>query len=130
MKNYFSKILASGLILSVFLATALCCNVFVSSSAEANTGMKDMPGCHMNKGKFDTSSQDKDNSCCKPQLQADNPVKISFNLTHIINDFSPLDVFIHQQIGLKEKFNLAYLDGPPGPVSEIPLYLITHNFRI
>lgn len=129
MKQCLSEILASGLILSVFLATVLCCNVFVASS-EANTAMKDMPGCHMNKGISDTPSTDHDNSCCKPQLHADTIVKASFNFTQIALDFSVVDIFTYQPTALKDKFNLAYLDGPPGPTSEIPLYLITHSFRI
>lgn len=131
MKKHFSKILASSLILTVFLATVLCCNpqsVQASTVSVSNTSMEDMPNCPERKGKASTPA--KVNDCCNPQLQAEHPVKISLNFPQIVNDLFSVHIFVYKPVVLKEKFNLAYLNGPPGLASDIPLYLSTHNFRL
>jgi len=117
---------------TVFLATVLCCNPQLAqakSSTGVDVAMKGMPSCHAAKGKSSAPVK-AEKDCCKPQLQADHPVKISFEFSQLVSDLSLIDVFIDHKILLKEKFNLAYLNGPPGLASEVPLYLFTHNFRL
>lgn len=122
--------MASGLSVTVFFATVLCCSfsgVAQASGTLANIE-KPLPACHAQSGKTNVPAQEGD--CCKPQLQAEQSARTILSATQIVTDLIPVEFLPQQIFALKGKFNLAYLDGPPGPVSETPLYITVHNFRL
>ena len=132
MKKVSSKILASGLILAVFLATVLCCNFSVAAQSNGSHCLVKKPEtststCHYCKTGTKSKSE---SSCCLKQLQADQPTQISLNFQQVDTSHTPLDVLPQTNPFLKTKFNLAYLDGPPGPISNTPFYILSHSFRI
>ena len=132
MKKYFYKILTSGLILTVFLTAVLCCHCLKTAEAGYFPGLmnvaKPMPACHAHPGK--TGGPAQADHCCNPQLQADHPAKIFLKIPQTVNDFVLLSILFPQQFVFQDRFNLACLNGPPGPISDPPLYILSHNFRI
>ena len=136
MKKYSSTILNFCLIVTVSLATVLCCP-FSAKQAMATSGFsvnmskaeKAMPACHSQRPKADATKKGDCSCCLNKQLQADQLGKISFNSALILSGYAFLNV-LPQSLVLKTKFNLAYLDGPPGPISPTPHYIHFHNFRI
>ena len=135
MKNYFSKVVGSSLIIAVTFATVLCCH---PSSAASITNTAEAKSSHDFKlakkvilvcrhCKPNTSNKT-DKTCCIKQFHAVVPNQIS--LTTNILQLSVIRHLDQQGYFLQSKFNLAYLDGPPGQTSQIPLYILTHHFRI
>lgn len=139
MKKYFYKILMLSLTLPVALTAVLCCRISGTSVAQASlspsTAKKNqetMPACHAharNKGKASLPAQGHC-SCCIQQLQADLLTKFSFTIKPSLTAFVFSDSRPHERLVLKSKFNLSYLDGPPGPVADSPLYIHFRNLRI
>ncbi len=71
-----------------------------------------------------------ESKCCFQQLQAEQPVLISFNFSNTVINHVSFNVFSIQPGVIKSKYNLAYLDGPPGPISVAPRYISFRSFRV
>ena len=133
MKKPLPKILASILVLMVFTATVLCCwpvKALAGHSPDImGKAQSHMPACH-HKNKS-TPSDDNEKTCCHQQLQAIQETQSSLksNIPQLFAG-SPLAGIPPQTYFQKSLFNLAYLDGPPGPVFETPFYILSHSFRI
>ena len=132
MKKYFCKILTFSLIPAIFSAAVLCCPYLKTAEAGHFSCLlnveKPMPACHAHHGKADATA--KTENCCKLQLPADHPPKISLNIPQTVNGLVLLNILFPQKFVLKDQFNFACLDGPPGWESDPPLYILSHNFRI
>ena len=135
MKKYFSRVMSSSLMIVVAFATVVCCHpsstASTASTAEAKSShdlkfaRKGMLVCHHCKP---STSNKTDKTCCIKQFQAVVPNQISLNTN--IPQLSFIRHLNQHGYSLQSKFNLAYLDGPPGQTSQIPLYILTHHFRI
>lgn len=126
MNKMFAKI-TSVFTLSVFLmAAVLCC--CTQQSVHASTEKK-LPACHAQKAKADSPVKTDCSCCTSKQLQADSNAKVTLQAPSVnaMPIAALLEVDIHHLI--KQKFNLAYLDGPPGLLSEVPLYLLFRSIR-
>ena len=137
MKKYISKIINLCLILALSLATVFCCNSSATQAAAASHSSvvmakteKAMPACHRHRNQTPIPTKSDCSCCINKQLQADQPIRISFYAPQIVIGYSSLAILLQQQLVLKAKFNLAFLDGPPGPISDSPLYIHFHNIRI
>ena len=129
MKKYFSKMVTAALIPTLSLATILCCDLSVIKVAKAAEST--MPACHRPKAKAAVPVKSKCDCCAHKQLQADVPTKASFQIPQTpVLGYAFLDILSASSVVFKSKFNLAYLNGPPGPISESPRYIHFHNFRI
>ena len=138
MKKYFSKVIGSNLIITIAFATVLCCHPSSTASAASITNTAEAKSSHDFKlakkvilvcRHCKPGASDKtDKTCCIKQFQAVVPNQISLN-TDILK-LSVIHHFDQQVYFFQSKFNLAYLDGPPGQTSPIPLYILTHHFRI
>ncbi len=131
MNRSLSKIAVFSLILTFSSASILCCH----SKAEASSlsslikAQQALPPCHTHKAKTSTPVKNNCDCCVTKQSQADSPISLSSNVPQVMLGYLSSN-FSLTQVCIKNKFNLAYLDGPPGPIAEIPLYLQSHNFRI
>jgi hypothetical protein len=124
MKIRFQKLSVLALV-AVFVVSAIVCCCFTRTVQADEV----LPACHQSaQGK--KASHDQECECCKSKLQADYLSKVSFNAVLSVLDFSPLEFLLQSCSVIPSKFHLAYLNGPPGPTSEIPLYVHFHNFRI
>ena len=138
MKKYFSKMVGSSLIIAVAFATVFCCHPSSVASAASTTNTAETKSshdfklakkvilvCHHCKP---STSNKTDKTCCTKQFQAvvPNPISLNANILQlsVIRHLDQPAYFFHS------KFNLAYLYGPPGQTSQIPLYILTHHFRI
>ena len=137
MKKQFLAIVNFCLIVTVSLATVLCCNFSATQTAAVGRSSvvmskmeKAMPACHAQRNQADAPMRTDCNCCISKQLQAEQPTKISFNPAPIFSSYALLDVLSQQSFAPKAEFNLAYLNGPPGPISDTPLYIHLRNFRI
>ena len=129
MNKTFSKVLSLGVIFALGLAAVLCCDLSKKVNA-AETGSKHCSAClipHTNKAQ--TPSQD-NGSCCRPKLQAYSLNTVSLNIAPSLTGFTPVILKSEQTIALKTNFNLTFLHGPPGSISDTPLYIDFHNLRI
>ncbi len=120
MKNKaFAKAGVSFLIITVFFAYTFCCSF--SSLAQAERGCQ---ACHQH------TASTKDH-CCKTQYQADLPSSFSYNKAiQSATVFASLESLVDPISFPRAKFDLAYLDGPPGPISNTPFYIQFRNLRI
>ena len=132
MKRNFPKIINSFLIPIVSLAAILCCNLSVIRTAQAGHSVavaetEKLPPCH--RQQKTESPAKKDCTCCiQKKVQADLPAK--FSLVPQSFDYLAVSVLAQPVALLKDDFILLYLNGPPGPTSDIPLYIRLRNFRI
>ncbi len=118
---------------ALVVAVVLCCCTNQTAHAFTVKAEKAMPACHMHKqAKADAAPPaTTDCACCTSKLlQADGIAKIvlvppSF-IPHvfIVVASLPINSFI------SVKYNLAYLDGPPGIDHDVPLYIKHHSLRI
>ena len=138
MKKYFSKIVSLSLILAVSWAGVFCCQLFKTPLAEAsdssaalpNTGQA-MPSCHAKKeGKTSTPVQSDCGCCAAKQLQTNASPRISLFIPQTTIEYVLLNVFFQPLASFKEKFDLAYLNGPPKSASDTPLYISLRNLRL
>ena len=136
MKNFFRKtvILSSAFMLA--LATVVCCNMAMAKAGGDNvsTGTMDksMPACHSHRTKPSSPVQS-DCNCCltKKFLQSDSLTKISFyHPSQVILGYAPISVLPQPCSVVKSSYNLAFLDGPPGPLADSPLYIHFRSIRI
>jgi hypothetical protein len=97
----------------------------VHSVAAAET--EKLPPCHRQQ-KTESPVKKDCNCCIQKKLQSDLPVKFSL----VPQSFDYLTVSALPQLValLKDDFILTYLNGPPGPTADTPLYIHFHNFRI
>ena len=129
MKKYFSKISISFLILTFSLASTLCCHSFAATSSSVKTD-RALPACHAHKNRSESPVKGTCDCCVSKQSSADSAVNFSLRVPQILLGYLSLNMLSSPFSPVKTKFNLAYLDGPPGHYSEIPLYLKSHAFRI
>ena len=129
MKTYLSKIAVSCLILTFSLASTFCCHSF-AAMVPSSIKIERVPACHTHQDKTSTPVKGTCDCCVTKQLPADSADKISLNIPKVIIGSLSSNILAVQFCPLKTKFNLAYLDGPPGPVAQSPLYLQSHNFRL
>ena len=137
MKKYVFKIVIPCVISTLSLVTVLCCDFSGMQVAEAGSSSivlkkeKAVPLCHASKVDKKETPNQKNCSCCKEKrIQADLPTNISLNTYKTIIDYVALSLLPEQVAVFRAQFNLTYLNGPPGPISDIPLYLHSHNLRI
>ncbi|MCR4337887.1 MAG: hypothetical protein NUV91_08810 [Candidatus Omnitrophica bacterium] len=97
-----------------------------SMLAKAQTSM---PACHAQEAKAATPTK-QDCTCCLKQLQADYPVPTASVVPQFSKSFLAVNFSQDSFCALESKINLAFLHGPPGSLSDIPLYLRLRNFRI
>ncbi len=136
MKKTISNIVGSILILPTALATILCCNFSGIAQAKSASAMfskteSAMPSCHANP--LHQSNSTKSNAlCCHVQLQANLLTKFSLDTLPTVSNLFPTDLILTHSAILKNKFNLAFLDGPPvpGSVFETPRFIHFRNIRI
>lgn len=126
----------SFLIPMISLAAVLCCNFMGVNSAEAGklsvalSKAEKLPPCHKQKEEPPVSDQ-RDCNCYKEKkLQADLRAQSSIPTAQEVIGYLSFHVSPQYAMPFKNKLTIAYLDGPPGPVSDTPLYLTHHNFRI
>ena len=129
MKKYFSKISISFLILTFSLASTLCCHSFAATSSSVKTD-RALPACHAHQDKAAAPIRGACDCCVTKQLPADSTANISLNIPKVTFSYLSSNILSNPFSIIKTRFNLAYLDGPPGHYSEIPLYLKSHAFRI
>ena len=130
MKKYLTKITVSSLILTFSLASTLCCHSFAATTPSSIKTEHAMPSCHAHKNKAAAPVKGTCDCCVTKQLPADSAANISLNIPKVILGDLSSNILSNPFSIIKTKFNLAYLDGPPGPISDIPLYIQSHNFRI
>lgn len=138
MKKYPLKIAVFYLIPALFLANLLCCHFPGIKSVQAadfrSVSMlkteKAVPSCHAQPNKTPAPVKRECSCCITQQLQADPPAKISLHIPQSIIGYLSVSVLPSAVFVLKDQFNLAFLNGPPGPISKTPLYIHLHNFRI
>ena len=128
MKTYLSKIAVSFLIVTFFLASTFCCHSFAATTPSSLKTQHALPAYHAHK--TSVPAKGTCDCCVTKQLPADSAASISLNIPKIILGYLSSNVLTVQFPPLKTKFNLAYLDGPPGPNSKTPLYIQSHNFRL
>ena len=128
MKRSLLKIVTFALIPTLSLATVLCCNLSFIKTAQASTPA--MPACHAHKAKASVPVKGNCECCKTKQLQADLPTKMSFDPVQVIIGQMSLLGSFQKSLFFKDEFNLAYLNGPPGPIAQTPLHISFHNFRI
>ncbi len=103
-----------------------CCTQQATQIAKASIAV---PSCHAHKQKTDAPVS-KDCSCCTAKkLQADSDGKLVIQVLQFASTPIILAHTAAAQPFIKQQFNLAYLDGPPGLSSEIPLYLLFRSIR-
>ena len=135
MKKYSKQAISFGVILVLSAFTVLCCKPSQMAMAQGSYPFvgtnTSMPACHAHAKKTAVPTKG-DCDCCltKKLLQADALTKISFKPEQIFVGFTTEDVSSELSLVLKPQFNLAFLDGPPGPTVESPLYIHFHNIRI
>ena len=132
MKKYFSKIVSLGVILPVSFATIFCCQFSLVKpvAASAVKTHDAMPACHAHKNKASAPMKSNCECCVSKRLQADQLTKNSFEISKVVTGYVFSNVFPSTISILKDKFNLAYLNGPPGPASDTPLYIHLRNIRL
>ncbi len=128
MVKTFKSHIACVLAVSVLAMMAFCCCT-VKSVQAAMLKSKACGHCAVDK----TAKADKKQShdCCFAKASKGEAVKV-FELasqslgsapTFVEAAFRPLFV-------VKSTLNLAYLDGPPGPLTTVPLYYQSRSIRI
>ncbi len=134
MRTFFSKVMVSGLILAVSFSAVLCCNPAMAHTGKAGqchsflvkTGKSASycPHCKPNHAGKD------ERPCCLKKFPADQISKTSLNVSRTVNELVFLDALPKPEVVVKDKYTFAYFNGPPGPVSDPPLYIPLHSFRI
>ncbi len=131
--------IALGLTLTMSIATVVCCpKMVLAQTGEVQMiGVKDqkaVPSCHAPKAEAKNVNTEKapagnDCTCCiTKQFRADCPTQITLNIPHFY--ITLINAAPQLLVSEQNEFDGAYLHGPPGPASEIPLYISYHNFRI
>lgn len=128
MKRFSFKTIVSGILaVTVIVMVAVCCCALKPAVA----AVKMCSHCKSQQP-VDQKADHKSPECCLTKLAPFESAaqsfvlkvsidKISYLVTHAVEfAFAPAKV----------KFNLAYLDGPPGIVDALPIYLINKQFRI
>ena len=133
IRTFFYKIMISGLMLAISLSAVLCCNPAMAQTGKAGschsflkkaakaTGCPHCKPVHADKD---------DRSCCIEKLPADQISKTPLNFSKTVTDLVFIDTLTEPQVVLEDKYAFVYPNGPPGPVSDPPLYIPLHSFRI
>ena len=126
MRIGLKKISILALTAVFFTSVILCCCLTKTTQADE----PNVPACHKTTDTKKTSHNANDYGCCKSKFQADHAIVVSLNITPAALELVSLEPVSDSHPILKNKLDLAYLDGPPGLTSNTPLYISFHNFRI
>ncbi len=122
----FRAIVSAVLATTVIVMVAVCCCTLKPLMAKAQV----CSHCHAQSTSQKADPQS--HACCLTKLAPFESAVQSFVLTPSIEKivYAMTHAVEFAFTPVKIKFNLAYLDGPPGIVNEIPLYLKTHSLRV
>ena len=119
------KVLISVVVALAFAASIICCctaKAFVQ-------GALVKPACQHCPQKTAKSDSSK-HECCLVKASAAEEAPVFTLAASVAKAVMAFEQTTYAVVKIHTKFNLAYLNGPPGPISSVPLYIQSRSIRV